>query len=1075
MLIQVKASAGSGKTHALTARFLSLVLGASRDLPRACGDVGDASYAVPDILAVTFTNKAAAEMRARVIEALKKKALGQDGEARDRGMARRELEALLIHAQRLNIRTIDSLLYRMARVFALELGLRPDFEPCFDDAAILGDLYDRLAATLPADPGLARLFSDAAGAMLHRSKGFLPTTPFRDQLIGVAAHILADPHCATADPDTLRLGLTRRLGAVQNAAGAMLLALETAGLAGTANFLVFLRKCRDCDNAGQLPASAYAAKASLADCLLKGSRDQTTPQLERLYAALGQAHGVCRREGPVLLGCMGIAPFLTLARRLVEDFPDYLARMRKLPQSRWAGLVAGRLAGEDGVPDAWCRLGSELAHMLIDEFQDTARSQWDVLRLLALESLSRGGSLYLVGDVKQAIYGWRGGDAALFDEAPADAELCAVATPRFEALPRNWRSAPAIVGTNNRFFAPLADPDAARQIAEALLGPELAPAAPDLAAALGRAFTGASQLLPDDYDGPQGHVRVTALPGEDADAYADAARETLLAVLGDELLPRHGPGGVAVLTRTNPQAARVASWLVDAGIEVVTENSLRLAGHPLIRQLAAMLAFLDYPPDSLSFWAFVSGRELFGDLSGLSRDELTTWLAGLPRRGSLSLAFKARWPDVWQRLIGPYLRQTGLAAPYDILRSIVSGYRLIERRPGDEAFVRRFLEIAHLAENDGRASISAFLEFWNEHGEGEKVPQPENAGAVRVMTIHKAKGLQFPAVVVPYHHFSTDSRNPELVTATLPEGLVLTPDQPGLGPAFAARRARELAEQVHLLYVAWTRPEVELHAFVPGTGALRDSRRYPLVRAMEILFAAFGNDPADGQPLRIGAPPETPARPGGTCPVPDPADRTAGDPEQPDRPETDALPIAVESPLSWLPRLKVYRNVARDIREAMRFTEKRRGELAHLCAEAFVRAGFSPDDPRAAAARAVGTALGGVRLDPGLRARLTGEFTDMLLWLAGRDELARALAAGYCERDILAPDGERHRPDLFVLDAAGVTVVDFKTGRAEAAHAAQVRRYLALLTSLPDCAGRPGMGWLVYLDRRECRPVECAS
>lgn len=1061
MLIQVKASAGSGKTHALTSRFLSLVIKASRDLPRACGDPGDGAYAVPDILAVTFTNKAAAEMRDRVIEALKNLALGQGGPApKDRATARRELEALLIHAQRLNIRTIDSLLYLMARVFALELGLRPDFEPCFDDAAILADLYDRLAAALPADPGLARQFSEAAGALLARSKGFLPTLPFREQLLTVAGKLLADPACATTDPEALRLGLTRRMGALQNAAGAMLLALDTAGLTGNSNFLTFLRKCRDCDNAAALPTSTFIAKPSLADCVLRASRDRVTPELERLFATLAQAHGICRREAPVLLGAMGLAPFLALARRLAEDFPDYLARMRKLPQSQWARLVAARLDGEDGVPDAWCRMGSGLAHMLIDEFQDTARSQWAVLRLLALESLARGGSLYLVGDVKQAIYGWRGGDAALFDEAPADAELAAVAEPRFEALPHNWRSAPAIVGTNNRFFAPLADPDKAREAAEALLGPELAVAVPELAAALRRAFAGASQEVPARYAGPQGHVRVTALPGESVEDYDAAARESLLALLRDELLPRHGAGGVAVLTRTNPQAGRVASWLVDAGIEVVTENSLRLADHPLIRQLAAMLAFLDYPPDSLSFWAFVSGRELFGELAGLGRDELAQWLAGLPGRASLSLAFKARWPEAWQLLIKPYLRQTGLAGPYDILRSIVTGYRLLERRPGDEAFVRRFLEIAHLAENDGRASISAFLEFWNENGEDEKLPQPENAGAVRVMTIHKAKGLQFPAVVVPYHHFHTDSRRPELVTAVLPEGTLLVADQPGLGEAYARRRARELAEQVHLLYVAWTRPQVELHAFVPGHGPLRDGRRYPLTRVMDVLFAAFGSDPAEGSPLRIGAPPEAPPATAAACPAAPPPAPAA---------------VAPEAPLSWLPRLKVYRNVARDIREAMRFTEKRRGELAHLAAETFARAGFDPSDPQPAAAKAVGLALGATRLEAGLRVRLTGEFTDMLLWLAGLDELRPVLAAGYCERDILAPDGERHRPDLFAAAPDGITVVDFKTGRADPAHDAQVGRYLELLRRLPGYAAVPARGLLVYLDRRECRPVEYAS
>ena len=1060
MLIQVKASAGSGKTHALTGRFIDLVLSASRDLPRACGDTGDGAYAVPDILAVTFTNKAAAEMRDRVIEALKRLALDPNpAHPAKRATARRELESLLVHAQRLGIRTIDSLLYLLARVFALELGLRPDFEPSFDDRAILDDLYERLCAGLPADPTLARQFSEAAGALIDHTKNFLPTVSFRDQLLTVAARLLADPDCGDAAPEALRLGLARRLGELQNAADALLRAIEAEKLSGNAHFLTFLRKCRDCDNAAALPSSAFAAKASLAECLNKASRDKVTSALDRLHAAMTASHDVCRRQGPVLLAACRLAPFLALARRLAADFPAYLARMRMLPQSQWGRLVAARLAGEDGVPDAWCRMGSGLAHILVDEFQDTARSQWEVLRLLALESLSRGGSLYLVGDVKQAIYGWRGGDAALFDEAPADPELTQVAEPIFDALPHNWRSAPAIVGANNRFFGQLSDPDTARQTAEALLGDGLAAAAPELAEAIGRAFAGAAQEVRPDYHGPQGHVRVTALNAEDPDTYHDAARGALLTLLKAELIPRHGPGGVAVLTRTNPQAARCAAWLVAAGIEVVTENSLRLADHPLIGQLAAMLAFLDYPPDSLAFWAFVSGQELFGDLSGIDRRELAGWLAGLPRRASLSLAFKARWPDVWQRLIRPYLRQSGVASPYDILRSVVSGYRLIKRRPADEAFIRRFLEIAHLAENDGRASISAFLEFWNDKGEGETVPQPENAGAVRVMTIHKAKGLQFPAVVVPYHHFHTDNKNPALVTADFPEGRLLVPDQPGLGLDYARRRARELAEQLHLLYVAWTRPEIELHAFVPGHGPLRDKASYPLPRAMAGLFAGLGSDPADGEPIRIGAPPETPAAAPAACPTPPPE------------------PALVEPgpPMDWLPRVKVFRNVARDIRESMRFSEKRRGELAHAAAEAFVRAGFDPADPAPAAARAVATGLGPARLDPGLRAALAPELAAMLVWLAGLDALRPAFVAGLPERELLDADGSRHRPDLFAASPEAILVADFKTGRPAADHEAQVRRYVGLIRRLPGLAEAPAAGFLLYLDRRECRPVEIRS
>ncbi len=1067
MLIQVKASAGSGKTHALTERFITLALGASRQLPRACADSLEAGYALPEILAVTFTNKAAAEMRERVLGRLKGMALGSDGaDAESRRKARDELEDLLIHAERLNIRTIDSLLFLLARVFALELGLRPDFEPAFALDDILADLYDRLAARLPEDPALGRAFAEAAASLLRDASGFFPLRRFRERTMAVAERVLTDPPGeAWAAPDALRLGLERRVGELANAAGALHAAMKAAGVAGNANFLKFLLRCREAEQADAPPASTYASKPGLADCLLKASRDAVTPELERLYAALQTAYARCSLELPVVRAALGVAPFLSLAGRLGEDFPTYLTQMRVLPHALWPRLVAGRLRGDQGVPDAWCRLGAGLAHILIDEFQDTARDQWEVLRLLAVECLARGGSLYLVGDVKQAIYGWRGGDAALFDEAPDDPELARIASVARQTLPVNWRSAREVVAANNRFFGALATSDTARQVAEALLGTSHEVAAGQLATSLRLAFADAKQKLPSDRIVAEGHVRVTALPATSVGDYDAAARETLVELLTDELLPRHGAGGVAVLTRSNPQAARVAAWLIEAGVPVVTENSLRLAEHPLIRQLAAMLAFLDYPPDSLSFFAFVSGQELFGDLAGISREELADWLATLPGRGSLSLAFAANWPDVWERLVRPFLRQTGLAGPYDLLREIISGYRLLERRPADEAFLRRFLEIAHLAESRGHASISAFLDFWRELGDDEKVPQPEHVAAVRVMTIHKAKGLQFPAVVVPFHHFTGRPGNGPLVAAAIEEGPVLVPDQAGLGPQHALRRARELAEQIHLLYVAWTRPKIELHAFVPGHGKLREDSRYPLPRALEVLFAAFGQDPADGDPIRLGAIPETAAPPPAACPTGEP----------PATSEPEAAPVTAHPPMAWLPRLKVYRNVARDIRAAMGFGEKKRGELAHLAAERFVRDGFDAADPAPAARQAAQSALGGERLAPEVREELVATFTDMLVWLAGRTECAAALANGLTEREFLDAAGERRRPDLLWLGPDETVILDFKTGREDPAHATQVAGYLTLARALPGRAALPARGLLVYLDQRLCRAVEAAS
>lgn len=121
-------------------------------------------------------------------------------------------------------------------------------------------------------------------------------------------------------------------------------------------------------------------------------------------------------------------------------------------------------------PEAFCRLGTSLTHILVDEFQDTSREQWEAIHPLVLEALSRGGSLTWVGDVKQAIYGWRGGDATLFDEVRSDAELCAVAPePRVDILPTNWRSCRAIVETNNTLFRQLSETATAKAVLSAML------------------------------------------------------------------------------------------------------------------------------------------------------------------------------------------------------------------------------------------------------------------------------------------------------------------------------------------------------------------------------------------------------------------------------------------------------------------------------------------------------------------------------------------------------------------------------------------------------------------------------
>ena len=145
MIEQLHASAGSGKTYRLTRRLLRLLMHSGNPAP-ACGPVPGEGYGPESILAITFTNKAATEMKERVLKALKSVAMGLPdpdySSPADRAKAKAWLERTLRHFQTLNIRTIDSLLNQLARLFALELGLPPGFETSLDEDMVFQDLYD---------------------------------------------------------------------------------------------------------------------------------------------------------------------------------------------------------------------------------------------------------------------------------------------------------------------------------------------------------------------------------------------------------------------------------------------------------------------------------------------------------------------------------------------------------------------------------------------------------------------------------------------------------------------------------------------------------------------------------------------------------------------------------------------------------------------------------------------------------------------------------------------------------------------------------------------------------------------
>ncbi|HEU6438569.1 MAG TPA: UvrD-helicase domain-containing protein [Nitratidesulfovibrio sp.] len=1097
-LTQIKASAGSGKTYTLTRRFLSLLADARDEDGRACALAVEGGHCWPDILAVTFTNKAASEMKERVIRLLKEHALADPVQARKDGnngawppaRAARWVDIILRRYGALNIRTIDSLLTMLVRLAALELSLPPDFEPSFSPDEYFEPLYDLiLDRARRGDTQLRDDVRDACRLLLFHTdlKGFTVGAGLRMRLSQLLQLHLAEGGMSAPDPfdaDAPRGGLpdvdTDALAAklvaihadMQDATASLSRILAEEQLSAAATLHKFLDKCAENSAFSPLSKSVYLEKGGLDDCLLKASKGKGSDDARAAFDDWRDACTDFAMRGRLIQRALQVAPLAGLARAMAAHLPDFQRREGKLPQPLIPLHARDVLNGEFGVSEAFCRMGTRLAHVLIDEFQDTSRDQWAAIEPLAVECLSRGGGLTWVGDVKQAIYGWRGGDSALFDDILSSPALTAIVPdPKQETLPRNWRSRAAIVQHNNTVFAQLDDPLRARGVLSAMLGDKTPTHVLDEASAsVARAFAGAAQGVPDRASAQGGLVRIVPVHGEDNGDLRDKVRQQLRALFMDDLAARRPWRDVAVLVRKNDESALVASWLMDWGVPVVTENSLRLADHPLVTQTVALLAFLDYPPNALALWEVLTGAELFGGVSGLSDRALRDWLADRcarpaddPRGGKGLLAdFRTTFPVAWETWLAPFYARAGLMGPYDTVREIFERFRVAQRHPEDIGYVRRFLEVVHNAESRGLTSLATFLEFWVESGGEEKVPMPEAMDAVRVMTMHKSKGLEFPVVVIPFHH-QPDRTDPPLVVTELDGQPLLAPLCPEMGDRYHHAQAAAAAEKLHLLYVGWTRPVDELHAYVTSTPfAERSSSMLAGVRALLAGCAIdTGQEYVAGVvPLALEASRQDTARA-----VPQQEENGQDAPPAWSgatlAPQPDTAPWR---PMQWLPRLKIFRNQL----EEFTFTERRRGMLVHACLEQLRLTGTPDQD----AARAVAHGMRAFPLPVPEPEATAHELTAMLTWLAALPQAAHWFTHGVPEQSIMDAQGSIHRTDLMVDDGETCTVVEWKTGRPSDDHVAQVRRYLGLLSEATGRGPTGVRGVLVYLDGRTVRPVE---
>jgi ATP-dependent helicase/nuclease subunit A len=864
----LSANAGSGKTRVLTDRVARLLLGGVEP---------------QHILCLTYTKAAASEMQNRLFARLGEWAMMPEARLRDTlaGLGEGDLSARRLSRARqlfaraietpggLRIQTIHSFCASLLRRFPLEAGVPPGFTELDDRAARLmraeiveeiadgpaaavirrmievqnGEDFDKLVEEVSrhrirfANPldraGALRLFGLREGLTLG---DILADVFFGDEALWMAGVVDVLSGGSTTDAKA-----ARALGALD------LGAPTSATLEVLEDWLLNKAGSKDPSQHFAARIGAFPTKdirPRLGDLI-----DPLNNLMGRVEAARNQRVALAAAEKTLALHDFAAIFLPEYERRKglrgLLDFDDLILRARAL-------LTDPSLA-------AWVlyRLDGGIDHILVDEAQDTSPEQWELIEALAAELIAGEGAatrqrtLFVVGDKKQSIYSFQGADVAAFDRMRDHFGRRLAGGPGLatSALEHSFRSSPAILAIVDKTFTP--------DQAQALGGGShhLAfnaglPGRVDVWPVIEKADKPEPGPWYDPIDAPQAEDPDVRLANDIATWIHD-----LIEVRGEALPQASGAprparyGDVLILVQRRSNLFReIIRACKSLGLPIAGADRLKLGGELAVKDLAALLSFLNTPEDDLSL-----ASVLRSPLCGWTEQELFT--LAHPRKGYLWEALRETPGHPETRAFLDDLRgQADFLRPYDLLERVLhrhDGRRKLIGRLGPEAEdgIDEFLSQALTYEATEIPSLTGFL-AWMETDDVEVKRQLDGDGdRIRVMTVHGAKGLEAEIVILP----DTCDRPPKDRDQVyrLPEGPPVWKVNKDESPALiaaerVARQSREAAERLRLLYVAMTRARSWL--VVAGAGSVKQADCWHnLVRAG---VESAGHSPQDGGTLR---------------------------------------------------------------------------------------------------------------------------------------------------------------------------------------------------------------------------------
>ena len=809
----LNASAGSGKTYQLAYKYVRDVIGRP-DLYR-------------HILAVTFTNKATEEMKSRILKEIHTLASGAASSyledlCRETGLdapsvrkRAAEVRSRILHDySHFTVLTIDTFFQRILRAFIRELGLDLNYNVEIETASVLSKSADTLIDRITDDPDLERWLTAfvqeriddgrkwdirdgilALGGELfkERNKEILAHARSKEELGAIVARATSR---ALASRERMRRVAADAVAAIERAG---LTAADFSGKSRSfANYFYAIARGemkaptetarkRAADSAG------WAAKGSAAEQLV-GELQPKLQTLCDLYDTNLRSWNTCDLLRENYRSFALLSDLYAQVQQLCAEQNTML-----LPETKY---LLAEFIGRNDAPFIYEKVGNRYERFMIDEFQDTSVREWENFLPLLQNAMAQSeeNSVLIVGDIKQSIYRWRGGDWRLLHGAAREA--LGAADTQVVALQENYRSLPVVVEFNNRIIERIVRSDndeLNRTLSEAAARGDLSP---QTAAEL-------TNTLADAYrDHAQQPRRTGAHPGYVSVETFDERPPVVERIC--ELLDRgFRPGDIMILVRGATDGAKVAAELLEFKrrnteeryrFDVMTQEALVVGNAPVASFIAAALRLALNPDDSLH-------RAVYNHYLGRAFD---------------------RPLDDEERT---FFRSIRLLSPEEAFERIVMRHDIAGDRR-QTAYLQAVHEqiIAFCASKI--ADIPLWLQWWDSTGSGRSLSVEASASAVEITTVHKAKGLEKSAVLIPYCSWQLDpkaggvtnivwaaARGDGSDAGCVPVRFRQSMAESGFSEEFYREKVYAHVDNINLLYVALTRAKESLHVFLPRRSA----------------------------------------------------------------------------------------------------------------------------------------------------------------------------------------------------------------------------------------------------------------